>query len=33
MERNRRRIRNRWWRRPVQRIHLWILILLDKLKK
>ena len=33
MERNRRRIANRWWKRPVQRIHLWFLILLDRFKQ
>lgn len=32
LERMRWRIRNRWWRRPLQKIHLIFLILKDKIK-
>jgi hypothetical protein len=33
MERNRKRIRRRWWKRPLQQIHLRFLILRDKILK
>jgi len=33
LERNRKRIRNRWWKRHLQQIHLRLLILRDKILK